>query len=440
MIPEGQGIKINPTKALSSNFPDSESAFLSDSEFQPGVKSCPKVRIFELVLSGILFFLFSICLFLAPGEFMDRFLPGLFALPGFTPPSTSRSSPESSFASRKLPTPATVIVDSLKRKVVLPSRVTRLISLQPEITRIVVALGAGQTLLGIDRFLRFEDHYFSLILPLASGLPLIALSDESVNAEVILRFRPELVFTSPSDPALTENLSRKLSIPVVALSSLGRFDLLFEEIEVVGRVLGREARARELLRYFEEKLIEIKTMLAAAGRRERPRVYLAFWSSLVMTPVNYDPVSLAGGQNLAEGLLPSYLGTARTVVSPEQILEWNPEIILIHGSYPPADRQLTREQVLKDRRLASAEAVKRGQVFYTFGFWYWWDPAEALFEVYYLVALFYPELRPKLDLEKEGEEIFTKFYGSPAAFHRLLQVLEIELPLEKEAKSDGNEK
>jgi len=321
-----------------------------------------------------------------------------------------------------------VIIDSLRRKVRLPSQVRRLLSLQPEITRIIVALGGGDHLVGLDRFLRFEDHLFSLIYPSASELPLVALSDENVNAEVVLRFQPDVVFVSPSEPSLAEALSRQLSIPVVALASLGRFDLLQEEIRLVGQAIGRKGRAEELEAYFQTKLAWLKTLLAEKEKVSKPRVYLAFWSSLVMTPVSYDPVKIAGGLNLAEGLIPSYLGTARTVVNLEQIIAWNPEIILIHGNYPPAERQVTIETIAADRRLSTLEAVKKGRIYYTFGFWYWWDPAEALFETIYLTSLFHPELRSKINLKKQGEEIFTKFYDSAEAFPALLKMLQINLP------------
>ncbi|GEM_PF-266043 len=325
-----------------------------------------------------------------------------------------------------------VIIDSLGRRVRLPSRVRRLLSLQPEITRIIVALGGGDHLVGLDRFLRFEDHLLALIYPPASELPLVALSDENVNAEVVLRFQPDVVFVSPSEPSLAEALSRQLSVPVVALASLGRFDLLQEEMRLVGQAIGRTERAEELEAYFQAKLAWLEALLAETKKVSKPRVYLAFWSSLVMTPVSYDPVKIAGGLNLAEGLIPSYLGTARTVVNLEQIIAWNPEIILIHGNYPPAERQVTIETIAADRRLRTLNAVKKGQIYYTFGFWYWWDPAEALFETIYLASLFHPELRPKINLKEQGEEIFTKFYGSAEAFAALLKILQINLPNSEE--------
>lgn len=330
------------------------------------------------------------------------------------------------FQERSLP--RLVVRDSLKREVVVPWRVKRILSLQPEVSRLIVALGAGESLVGLDRFLCYEDHLFSLIYPPGAALPLVAMNDESINAETILRFQPDILFVSPSEPSLAENLARKLSIPVIALASMGQFELLLEEMALVGQVVDREERARKLIAYFQEKLAWLEQLLKAYVHRPKPRVYLAFWSSLVMTPVNYDPVKVAGGHNLAEGLLPSFLGTARTVVNIEQILQWNPEIILLHGNYPPSERQVTIEKILADKRLSSLEAVRHKKVFYTFGFWYWWDPAEALFESFYLASLFYPEIQNHLDLKKLGEEIFSQFYGVPEAFTRLLAILKLELP------------
>lgn len=316
-----------------------------------------------------------------------------------------------------------IITDSLKRKVELPLQVNRVLSLQPEISRLMVALGAGEHLVGLDRFLRFEDHLFHLIYPPSKELPLIALTDESINAETILRFQPDVVFVSPSEPSLAESLSRKLEMPVIALSSMGRFDLLLEELILTARVVNKEERAAELKAYFEEKLAWLSELLKPVVNRPKPRVYLAFWSSLLMTPIYYDPVKAAGGLNLAEGLWPSYSGTVRTLVSLEQILRWNPEIILVHGNYPPGERLVTVEKIIQDKRLSSIEAVKKKKVYYTFGFWYWWDPAEALFECFYLASLFYPELREKINLQTLGEEIFTRFYNAPQAFSHLLQIL-----------------
>jgi ABC-type Fe3+-hydroxamate transport system substrate-binding protein len=135
-------------------------------------------------------------------------------------------------------------------------------------------------------------------------------------------------------------------------------------------------------------------------------------------------VDVAGGSNCAAGLLPSYLGSAGATVSVEQIVNWNPEIILIQGNYLPRDRAVTVQGVLADSRLTSVRAVRTGRVNYTFGFWYWWDPALVLLETLYLARLLNPRLFPSFDLEQEGNEIFKTFYGVDGAFSALSRVLD----------------
>ena len=72
----------------------------------------------------------------------------------------------------------------------------------------------------------------------------------------------------------------------------------------------------------------------------------------------------------------------------------------------------------------SVRAVRAQRVFYTFGFWYWWDPAGVLAETLYLARLFHPEKFGRLDLEEEGNAIFEKFYHKEDVFSTLLKTLD----------------
>jgi iron complex transport system substrate-binding protein len=146
---------------------------------------------------------------------------------------------------------------------------------------------------------------------------------------------------------------------------------------------------------------------------------------LTRTPVSYDPVIVAGGRNLAEGLVPSYLGTLGIDVNLEKVRMWDPDMILIQGSYLPTERKVTTAGILNDPRLRSLKAVVNQKVFYTFGFWYWWDPALVLVETLALAKLFHPQRFPNIDLQREGNSVFKYFYGVEAGFDRLCRLLGI---------------
>jgi iron complex transport system substrate-binding protein len=319
---------------------------------------------------------------------------------------------------------AVEIVDTLGRKVTVPGTVDRVISLEPEVTRIIVALGAGEKLVGIDFFLRRHDHLFPLVFPPASRLPVVSNQGQDLHYEEAVRLRPDVIFASPSEWRAAEAIERKMKVPVAALASMGRFDGLLAEIGTLGRILGRESRAAALASYIKARLEAAAPPSSGTGSGPRPSVYLSFWGSLVRTPVSYEPVEAAGGRNIASGALPDHLGTAGLTISLEKLLVWDPDVILIQGNYPPGERQVTVEGVLRDPRLASLRAVRTGRVHYTFGFWYWWDPALVLVETLHLARLFHPGSAPGGDLVRTGDEIFKEVYGAEGLFSALCRVLE----------------
>jgi iron complex transport system substrate-binding protein len=323
------------------------------------------------------------------------------------------------------------IKDNLGRSVAVPPRVERILSLQPEITRILVALGATDRLIGVDYFIGRDDHLFKILFPGGKRLPVVSMPDESINKELIVRLDPDIIFASPTELQVPDSIQRSLGIPVAALASMGSFEGLLEEIELVGILTGFEERARDLGRYFREKIRSITESIGPLAIEDRPRAYLAFWSSLVRTPVFYEPVQAAGGRNVADGLLPPRLGTIGAVITVEQVIKWDPDIILVQGSFLPRERQVTVEGVLGDSRLGSVKAIRQRRVHYTLGFWYWWDPAGVLVETLFLARLFHPERFERLDLEKEGNAIYEMFYKKPEVFSKLGRLLDFHEWTEK---------
>ncbi len=313
------------------------------------------------------------------------------------------------------------IKDELGRVVKIKENVERIISLQPEITRIIVAIGCGGKLVGKDYFVHKHDHIFYSIFPEGKTLPLVSRSGADINLEFIIKLNPDIIFVSPTDSWMVDKIEKYSKIPVLALSSMGSFEKLKEEMKLMGVITRKSERVSELINYFESKIKFLEGRVSV--EEKKPRVYLSFWSSLIRTPVHYEPVNIAGGINVAEGLSPSYEGTVGTVVSIEKIIKLNPDIILIHGNYPPEERTITVESVLSDKRLGSLGAIKKKKVYYTFGFWFWWDPAEVLFETVYLSKLFHPSRFSDIDIVKEGKEIFKKFYNESRTFELLFKRL-----------------
>lgn len=313
------------------------------------------------------------------------------------------------------------VKDELGRVVKVPGKVERIISLQPEITRIILSLGCGEKIVGKDYFVQNNDHIFSTVFPEGKNLPLVSRSGSDINLEFIVKLNPEIVFVSPTDSWIIDRIEKYTRIPVVALSSMGSLEKLKEEIKLLALITDKRERASELIHYFDSKINFLKKRISE--KDPKPRVYLSFWSSFTRTPVHYEPLNIAGGINVAEGLFPLYKGTVGAIVNLENIIQWNPDIILIHGNYLPEERKVTVQNVLSDKRLTHVEAIRKGKVYYTFGFWFWWDPAQVLFETIYLSKILHPSKFRDVNLIKEGKEIFKKFYNSEKAFEIMFERL-----------------
>ena len=112
---------------------------------------------------------------------------------------------------------------------------------------------------------------------------------------------------------------------------------------------------------YNEKLNEVRDVTSDISGDEKPKVYLAFWGELTYTPAVYEPVEVAGGESVAEEGAPGPYGAVMWQVSKEQIIAWNPDVILLHCV--GAVGSLTIEDVLSDPDLESVSAVQNGKVY-----------------------------------------------------------------------------
>ena len=144
-------------------------------------------------------------------------------------------------------------------------------------------------------------------------------------------------------------------------------------------------------------------------------------SDITVTTSVYEPIEIAGGVNLAGDLYPS-TWWGHSEVSKEQIIDWDPEVILVCN---PSKEQkyVTAEQVLSDPTLQTVSAVKNGRVYNTKGWYAGWDPATGLCECLYLAKLFYPDRFEDLNGEEECNSILEEFYDTPNLYDWIMENL-----------------
>ena len=192
----------------------------------------------------------------------------------------------------------------------------RLISLNPSLTAIVVSLGRGETLVGID-------DYSARVLPAVADRPKVGgLFDPSLEAVVSLSPDRVLVVAGVDQKTHSERLERLgLSVDVYQNE---RLDQVLENIKRLGGLLAEEDLAAERIAAIRNTQIAVER--ATEGLAEPGALAIVDRSPLYIVgrETFLDEMLVAvGARNLGAELAPGYPRT-----STEWLIDARPELIL----------------------------------------------------------------------------------------------------------------
>jgi iron complex transport system substrate-binding protein len=324
-------------------------------------------------------------------------------------------------------------IDMAGRAVTVPRPIERAITLMPPITRLVIGLGAEDKIVGMGDQSHFRvPNQYDLDVPKwqerfaeLREVPNVG-SHAEPNLELILSLEPDVIIAySGRAFDVCDKMQEDTGIPVVAYKGGATCDAMFEEIKFVGAVLGKDREAEEINSYFNEVLDKVTEVTSEIPENEKPRVYFPWGSVITKASMRYEPVELAGGILVSKDCAPPTFGSSVTDVSIEQIIAWNPDIFLVMKARTSDKQKLRLEDVLSDPRLQTTNAVKNRKAYYTPGAFYLngADHPKVIIETLIMAKHFHPEEFEDLDVAKEGNELFERFYGADGLWTELGGIL-----------------
>jgi len=301
---------------------------------------------------------------------------------------------------------AATATDSAGRAVAVPARVERVFAAGPPAAIVLYTL-APELLIGWPRPNTREEREF--LLPDIGSRPEVGRitgRGNTANLEVVLALKPDLILdigsVAPTFVSLADRVQDQTGIPYALLD--GRFDGAASAYRIIGALIGRPEPATALARYAEETTTTITGRIAAIPRERRPRVYYARGPRGLETglggAINVETIELLA-QNVA--------GATRgglTAVSVEQVLLWNPDVVIT------IDRDFAAN-VYSDRAWAPVAAVRARRVHLSpmlpFG-WVDFPPSvNRLIGLWWLAKILYPDLFPE-DLRSLTRDFYRRFY------------------------------
>ncbi|SRR5579871_986941 len=248
------------------------------------------------------------------------------------------------------------ITDELGRKIQVPQEAKRIVSLAPNLTEIVFALGRGIRLAGDTDFCDYPLE--------AEQKPHIG-GPVNPNFEAIAALKPDLVLASGSiNRRETVSALDRLGLPVY-VTDPHSVEGMIASIEHIGTALGAEKSAAGVAQDLRDRMDEIKMRVGGKAPRS---VFFVVWTDPVISIGNdtfiADAIRIAGGQSVIQtkGEWP-HIGL-------EEIVHLQPEVLVFasaHGaethreidelSDRPGWRDLRAMQ--QDRVVVLSDAINR---------------------------------------------------------------------------------
>jgi len=300
---------------------------------------------------------------------------------------------------------ATTITDAAGRPVEIPATVSRVFPAGPPAAILLYTL-APELLLGWPRANRAEECAF--LRPDICARPEVGRltgRGNTANLESVLALKPDLILdvgsTAPTYVSLAERVQEQTKIPYALLD--GRFDAAGSTYRLLGQLTHRDAGP--LATYAEETLAKVQERVNRIPQDARPRVYYARGPKGLETglsgSINVETLEFLGARNVA-GERRGGLAT----VSVEQVLAWNPDIIIT------IDRDFAAG-VRSDPQWAEVAAVRAGRVHLSpklpFG-WVDFPPSvNRLIGLWWLGKVLYPDHFSE-DMRALTRDFYTRFY------------------------------
>lgn len=301
---------------------------------------------------------------------------------------------------------AVFVTDMAGRTVMVPEKVERIVTTFAPSTIFALCAGLGDRLVGTDN----KAEKYGLFRAVMEGKELAKVGDRSsgINLETIVSLKPDLVLLYAQQDG--KRVADKLE-------SMGIASLIIypESIADMKVILNMLAQATGSGKMVKNTIAAMDRMLAVAQERteqlsltQRARVYYAGPSGPLTTVsgemLQDEMIRMAGAINVSQELEGFF-----QKVSPEQIVEWAPDVILY-------SRRLTEKRMalFSNKPFTALPAVREKRIYRFPSAMSPWDfpSPQSILGTLWIAKKVYPELFADVDMEKVTIDFYDTIFGS----------------------------
>lgn len=307
---------------------------------------------------------------------------------------------------------ALFITDSRGRKVEIAHPPQRIAAIGGSYgAETMLAFGAQNKIIAVADYAKKRED-FKLFL---QGIPDVGGSNHP-NIEKILELQPDLVLAyAIYDYPEMEKVLKAKGIPLVQLDFF-KPDKYIEEVRTLGKILGKEKRAEELIAFEKHYLDLIEQRLKKIQPQNKVRVYLESYhdyQTVSGKDERQDAITACGGINIfarASGTHPQVTSEAIIAENPDLMIKlFNGKTCLSgYGVTDPGELEKMRQKIMQRPGWQQIKAVNKERVYLLSS-----DTSSIHPSVFYtyLAKCFYPQYFTDFYPQKVYQKWTEKFLG-----------------------------
>ena len=296
------------------------------------------------------------------------------------------------------------VKDHLGRIVEVPREPRRIVSLHPLSTQILFCLNSQDKIVGMDTY-SHTHKWAQKIFPGHENVETltIGIGEVSPNVETIASLHPDILIQGAYIPELVDNVSEVAT--VVAFDFHSRSTI--EAVDLIGKAVGKEKEAKELIDYLTEK----RRMITDAASRipsEEKKLVVYFSGPETARKIagnqayQHSLIEQVGGINVGKDLPVIW-----ELINIEDLLLWDPDCMFTIVFSRLDLSTLKNDPVLGSLKLAREEQfhiMPEGE--YSSAV----NAPEGIIGLEFMAKSLYPDKFPDLDMEEEIKDFYKLWY------------------------------
>jgi iron complex transport system substrate-binding protein len=220
----------------------------------------------------------------------------------------------------------------------------RVVSLAPNVTSILLTLGAGRELVGVSKWCKDVTD--------VGRRPRVG-DCWKMNIAEVMRLKPTMLIGSV--PFAPDTVAKIIAEPVtfVAINPRSLADIE-RDIRILGRIANRAANAEKLILEMKQAFAAVAAAAKKNRTKQRPRVYCEAWPKprISSPPWVAELVEIAGG---------NMVGAAGERVTDEEVARAKPDVIVL--AWAATGDRAKPASALRNPAWRDVPAVKNRRVF-----------------------------------------------------------------------------